>query len=241
MMAPAAQAARGVRLGADTLSRLLDDLCKPGALERRRDGGERQLLEYVEAEARDLSADAFGKFMQEVYARLQAMIKRRARGAAFCSGPGGRGVLGSPGRRGVCGPRLGRPGREAEGGERGKGRGRASGGSASGGLGLAFAGGGGPRRASSVRRGRAPRAGLRRPRRAGSGCRVAAAVALRGASRHSRHAARFRLAAPSAPSAARPPQLRRLPPHRRRAGHRRAHRDEGHRGRRGGRRRIVWV
>jgi hypothetical protein len=78
MMAPAvqaAQAARGVRLGGDTLSRLLDDLCKPGALERRREG-ERHLCEYVEAEARDLSADAFSKFMQDVYARLQAMIKR---------------------------------------------------------------------------------------------------------------------------------------------------------------------
>lgn len=74
----AAQAARGVRLGADTLSRLLDDLCKPASLERRREG-ERHLLEYVEAEARDLSADAFSKFMQEVYARLQAMIKRCGR------------------------------------------------------------------------------------------------------------------------------------------------------------------
>jgi len=73
----AAQPSRGVRLGADTLSRLLDDLCKPGALERRREG-ERQLCEYVEAEARDLSADAFSKFMQEVYTRLQAMIKRCA-------------------------------------------------------------------------------------------------------------------------------------------------------------------
>jgi hypothetical protein len=80
--AQAAQAGRGVRLGADTLSRLLDDLCKPGALERRREG-ERHLLEYVEAEARDLSADAFSKFMQEVYARLQAMIKR-------CEGGGRR-------------------------------------------------------------------------------------------------------------------------------------------------------
>ncbi|GBF92737.1 target of growth-regulatory PI3K kinase [Raphidocelis subcapitata] len=71
---PAAQAGRGVRLGADTLSRLLDDLCKPGALERRREG-ERQLCEYVEAEARDLSADAFSKFMTEAYARLGAMVK----------------------------------------------------------------------------------------------------------------------------------------------------------------------
>lgn len=88
MMASAAQvaqAARGMRFGADTLSRLLDDLCKPGALERRRDG-ERQLLEYVEAEARDLSADAFSKFMQEVYARLQTMIKRCGWGGGSWSG-----------------------------------------------------------------------------------------------------------------------------------------------------------
>ena len=76
MMAPASQPSRGVRLGGDTLSRLLDDLCKPGALERRREGESRQLCEYVEAEARDLSADAFGKFMAEVYGRLHSLIKR---------------------------------------------------------------------------------------------------------------------------------------------------------------------
>lgn len=64
-----------VRVGGDTLSRLLDDLCRPGALERSREG-ERHLCEYVEAEARDLSAEAFGKFMQELYARLHAMAKR---------------------------------------------------------------------------------------------------------------------------------------------------------------------
>lgn len=68
-----------MRLGADTLSRLLDDLSKPGALERRREG-ERQLCEFVEAEARDLGADAFSKFMTEVYARLGTMIKRWAGG-----------------------------------------------------------------------------------------------------------------------------------------------------------------
>lgn len=79
MAAAAAQAGRGPRLlGSDTLSRLLDDLCRPGALERRREG-ERSLCEYVEAEARGLTADAFAKFMNEVYGRLQAMIKRCAR------------------------------------------------------------------------------------------------------------------------------------------------------------------
>ncbi len=88
-----AQAGRGVRMGGDTLSRLLDELCKPGALERRREG-ERQLLEYVEAEARDLSADAFSKFMLEVYARLQGMIKR-------CAALGG-GVEGAERRRSVA-------------------------------------------------------------------------------------------------------------------------------------------
>ena len=77
-----------VRVGGDTLSRLLEDLCRPGALERSRDG-ERHLCEYVEAEARDLSAEAFGKFMQEVYARLHAMVKRCARDHVDRGGGGG--------------------------------------------------------------------------------------------------------------------------------------------------------
>lgn len=101
MMAPApaaGAAGRGVRLGADTLSRLLDDLGRAGSLERRRDG-ERHLCEYVEAEARDLSADAFGKFMTEVYARLQAMIKRCGGAAGTqrgCSSGGARARQSTP-------------------------------------------------------------------------------------------------------------------------------------------------
>lgn len=79
-------AARGVRVGADTLSRLLDDLCRPGALERRREG-ERALCEFVEAEARDVGADAFGKFMAEVYTRLHGLIKRCVRPAAPAPAP----------------------------------------------------------------------------------------------------------------------------------------------------------
>ena len=60
------------------LAGLLDDLCRPGALERSKDG-ERQLLEYVEAEARDLSVEAFGRFMNDVLTRIHAMLaKRRA-------------------------------------------------------------------------------------------------------------------------------------------------------------------
>ena len=60
----------------DTLSRHLDELCRPGALDRRRDG-ERPLLEYVDAEARDLSADTFGRFMNDIYTRIGALINKR--------------------------------------------------------------------------------------------------------------------------------------------------------------------
>ena len=63
-------------VAADTLSRHLDELCRPGALDRRRDG-ERQLLDYVDAEARDLSADAFGRFMNDIYARIASLINKR--------------------------------------------------------------------------------------------------------------------------------------------------------------------
>jgi FKBP12-rapamycin complex-associated protein len=59
----------------DTLSRHLDVLCKPGALERRKDG-DRYLLEYVEAEGRDLSTEAFAKFMNDIYTRIGFMLAR---------------------------------------------------------------------------------------------------------------------------------------------------------------------
>jgi hypothetical protein len=46
-----------------------------GARERVRDG-DRGLLEYVEAEARELSGEAFSRFMVELYARLQLLISK---------------------------------------------------------------------------------------------------------------------------------------------------------------------
>jgi FKBP12-rapamycin complex-associated protein len=60
----------------DTLSRLLDDLCRPGALERATKDNERALAEFVEAEARDLSPEAFTKFMADIYYRIATLIKR---------------------------------------------------------------------------------------------------------------------------------------------------------------------
>eukprot|EP00798_Chlamydomonas_sp_ICE-L_P022752 gene22752-29919_t len=68
-------ASRQSRPAADTLSRHLDELCRPGALDRKRDG-ERSLLDYVDAEARDLSADAFGRFMNDVYTRIGGLIHK---------------------------------------------------------------------------------------------------------------------------------------------------------------------
>ena len=61
---------------ADTLSRHLDDLCRPGAIEKRKADGERHLLEYVEAEARDLTAEAFGRFMNDIYNRIAIMLSK---------------------------------------------------------------------------------------------------------------------------------------------------------------------
>lgn len=51
--------------------------CTPtGARERVRDG-ERGLLEYVEAEARELSGEGFSRLMGELYARIQGMLARQ--------------------------------------------------------------------------------------------------------------------------------------------------------------------
>lgn len=61
---------------ADTISRLLDDLCRSGASDRRKDG-EHAMLEYVEMEARDLSADAFARFMNDILGRIQSMLSKR--------------------------------------------------------------------------------------------------------------------------------------------------------------------
>lgn len=59
---------------ADTLSRHLEELCRPGAWERRAKDGDKALLEYIEAEARDLSLEAFGRLMSDVYSRIGSML-----------------------------------------------------------------------------------------------------------------------------------------------------------------------
>lgn len=80
-MAAKQQLMQPVKAGENTLSRLLDEMCKPGALDRRREG-DRHLLEYVEAEGRDLSSEVFSKFMSDIYVRIGGMaIKRYAQPA----------------------------------------------------------------------------------------------------------------------------------------------------------------
>lgn len=64
-----------LKSGGETITRLLEELCRPGALERVREG-ERTLKEYVEAEARDLSAEMFAKLMADLHSRIQYMMKR---------------------------------------------------------------------------------------------------------------------------------------------------------------------
>jgi len=63
------------RSGGETVSRLLEELCFPGALDRVREG-ERHLKDYVEAEARELSPETFSKLMAELHQRVQYMIRR---------------------------------------------------------------------------------------------------------------------------------------------------------------------
>jgi hypothetical protein len=63
------------RGGGESISRLLEGLCCPGALDRVRDG-ERCLRDYVEGEARDLPPEAFSKLMGELHHRVQYMIRR---------------------------------------------------------------------------------------------------------------------------------------------------------------------
>lgn len=63
------------RSGGETVSRLLEELCFPGALEHVREG-ERHLKDYVEAEARELSPEMFSKLMAELHQRVQYMIRR---------------------------------------------------------------------------------------------------------------------------------------------------------------------
>jgi FKBP12-rapamycin complex-associated protein len=64
------------KTSSDTLSRYLDDLCRPGAMEKRKADGEQHLQDYVESEARDLSAEAFGRFMHDLYNRISVMVSR---------------------------------------------------------------------------------------------------------------------------------------------------------------------
>uniref|UniRef100_A0A7R9YR22 Serine/threonine-protein kinase TOR n=1 Tax=Chlamydomonas euryale TaxID=1486919 RepID=A0A7R9YR22_9CHLO len=76
LAAAAREGGGGGKAASDTLSRHLEDLCRSGALDRRKDG-ERYLLEYVEAEARDLSSEAFARFMHEVYMRIGLMLNKQ--------------------------------------------------------------------------------------------------------------------------------------------------------------------
>lgn len=62
------------KAGGDTLSRHLEELCRSGAWERRHKDGDKALLEYIEAEARDLSVEAFGRLMTDVYQRIGNML-----------------------------------------------------------------------------------------------------------------------------------------------------------------------
>ncbi len=55
-----------------TVDRLLDDLCVPGILERRaRDGPDKPLVEYIDAECRTIPPEQQSKFAKELYARLE--------------------------------------------------------------------------------------------------------------------------------------------------------------------------
>jgi hypothetical protein len=71
------------RSGGETVSRLLDELCLPGAAERVREQDkekekdkEHHLKEYVEGEARELSPELFSKLMADLHQRIQHMMRR---------------------------------------------------------------------------------------------------------------------------------------------------------------------
>jgi hypothetical protein len=70
-----------LKSGGETITRLLEDLSRPGALERVREG-ERHLKDYVDAESRDLPPEMFSKLMADLHHRVQYMIKRCAAAAA---------------------------------------------------------------------------------------------------------------------------------------------------------------
>jgi hypothetical protein len=63
------------RSGGETVTRLLEELCLPGALDRVREG-ERHLKDYVEAEARELSPELFSKLMGDLHRRVEYMMRR---------------------------------------------------------------------------------------------------------------------------------------------------------------------
>jgi len=74
-----------LKSGGETITRLLEDLSRPGALERVREG-ERHLKDYVDAESRDLPPEMFSKLMADLHHRVQYMIKRCAFGPADAEG-----------------------------------------------------------------------------------------------------------------------------------------------------------
>ena len=65
------------RSGGETVARLLEELCLPGAQARVREGGENlHLREHVEGEARELSPELFSKLMADLHHRVQYMLRR---------------------------------------------------------------------------------------------------------------------------------------------------------------------
>eukprot|EP00879_Flechtneria_rotunda_P018991 GHRR01019938.1.p1 GENE.GHRR01019938.1~~GHRR01019938.1.p1 ORF type:complete len:394 (+),score=91.93 GHRR01019938.1:582-1763(+) len=65
------------RSSGETITRLLEELCGPGALDRVRDG-ERHLKYYVEAEARDLPGEMFSKLMADLHWRLHTIVTSKS-------------------------------------------------------------------------------------------------------------------------------------------------------------------
>ena len=51
----------------DTLSRHLEDLCRPGAAEKRDADGERSMLDH---------AEAFSRFMNDIYSRIALLLAK---------------------------------------------------------------------------------------------------------------------------------------------------------------------
>ncbi|CAN6449981.1 unnamed protein product [Victoria cruziana] len=62
----------GVGAGVDALQRLLADLCHKGT---NKDAARAALKKHVEEEYRDLSGEAFSRFMDQLYDRISALIE----------------------------------------------------------------------------------------------------------------------------------------------------------------------